>query len=262
MPRALARRGARRFHADVGQPKSRLVSWIVEPAAGSPRGTIVLLHGVRMDKSSLAPIGASLADEGFRVVLVDLRGHGESSGRYLTYGTAEARDISELLDALSQRAPLGAVGVYGFSYGGAVALQLSALDRRIRAVVAVAPFSSLREVVNDYQREYLPAPLRWVPQSWFQDAVDEAAAIARFDPDRASPALAARVTQAKLLLIHGDADTQVPPEHSRRIVEAAEGRPELVILPGATHATMPADPQGTIRREAARWFGRWLDARG
>ena len=33
-------------------------------------------------------------------MLVDLRGHGGSSGRWLTYGVVESRDLSQLIDQL------------------------------------------------------------------------------------------------------------------------------------------------------------------
>ena len=141
MPVELAKLGAFTVETRVGPPAATLVSWIVEPRAPQFKGTVILLHGVRMDKRSLSPMAVALASDGYRAVLVDLRGHGESSGRYLTYGSVEVQDISSVLDALRDRGlTLGRTGVYGFSYGGAVALELSARDPRITAVVAVSSF--------------------------------------------------------------------------------------------------------------------------
>ena len=259
MPAELAKRGAFTFETPVGPPAATLVSWIVQPRARLFKGTVVLLHGVRMDKRSLGGIGAALADEGYRAVLVDLRGHGESSGRYLTYGGVEARDISNVLDALSSRGfALGCTGVYGFSYGAAVALELSARDPRVTAVVAIAPFSTLREVVSDYRQKYLPAALSPIPDAWFQEAVDEAGRIAEFDPDRIAPLRAVRQSSAALLLMHGTADTQVPLRHSQALVGAAAGTARLLTVEGAEHATMMAAPTGLVRRETLAWFDQWL----
>jgi pimeloyl-ACP methyl ester carboxylesterase len=257
MPAVLAHRGAYPLRIDAGVPSATLVSWVVPPRELPVRATVLLLHGVRMDKRSLVPVALALSDAGYRAVLVDLRGHGESTGRFLTYGVAEARDLSAILDALGERSR-GGVGVYGFSYGAAVAIELSARDARIGAVVSIAPFSSLREVTADYERNYLPGPLRFVPDAWFQRAVDAAGARARFDPDRAAPARAVTRSTAPVLLVHGDADTQVPLRHSTAIAQAAGKRAELMEIPGATHADMPADRTGTIRRAAVEWFERWL----
>jgi dipeptidyl aminopeptidase/acylaminoacyl peptidase len=259
IPASLAERGAYALTTKVGPPTATLVSWVVEPRHGTPKGTVLLLHGVRMDKQSLVPVGVALSNAGYRAVLVDLRGHGESSGRYLTYGSVEARDLSRVLDALGARRPsLGCTGVYGFSYGAAVAIELAARDPRLKAVVAVAPFSSLREVTTDYEQKYLPAPLRLIPDAWFQGAIDEGAKLAEFDPDRATPVRAVARTFADILLIHGTADTQVPPHHSEMLLKAAGDRAELLAIPGATHDDMPADASGAVRRATIAWFDRWL----
>jgi pimeloyl-ACP methyl ester carboxylesterase len=219
-----------------------------------------LLHGIRMDRRPLAPVAVGLLDRGFRVLLPDLRGHGASSGRYLTYGEVEARDVSQMLDALaigSERPE--PVGVFGFSYGASVALQVSAQDPRVRAVVAVAAFSTLREVVNDYRAKYLPEPLKFVPPSWFQSALDDAGRIAAFDPDRAGPARSLERSHASVLLLHGDKDTQVPPRHSRALSSLAGGRAELRIVANRAHDDVLGDPR--VRDQAVTWFEQRLDDR-
>ncbi len=258
LPAELADRSVTRLKVPVGPPKATLAAWVVEPKARAARGTIVLLHGIRLDKRSLVSPALAFSDAGYRTVLVDLRGHGESSGRYLTYGAVENRNVSSVLDALeASGTKLGCVGAYGYSYGAAVALELGAHDARVRAVVAVAPFSSLRSVILDYRRRYLPAPLSAIPDSWFQGAVNEASRIAAFDPDGSAPERAATWSTAEQLLIHGTSDTQVPLAHSERLARAAQGRARLVTVAGASHDTIPAFAE--TRRESLAWFERWLE---
>ena len=256
LPAELAARGARRVQTIIASPRATLVSWVAPAAEAQTKGTILLLHGVRMDKRSLVPLAVALLDDGYRVVLTDLRGHGESSGDYLTYGAVEADDVATVLDSALEREPAGPVGVYGFSYGAVVALELGARDARIQSVVAVAPFSSLRKVVADYEREYLPAPLRLIPDGWFQSAVDEAGRLARFDPDAGSPLALMNGVRQNVLLVHGDADTQIPPYHSRELAQAARGRARLVMLPNESHATISVSQ--AVRRETLAWFDRNL----
>jgi dipeptidyl aminopeptidase/acylaminoacyl peptidase len=176
-------------------------------------------------------------------------------------GTVESRDLGEILDSLGENRP-ACTGVYGFSYGAAIAIEFSARDERIGAVVSVAPFSSLREVTADYERKYLPGPLQVIPDVWFQRAVDAAGARADFDPDRAAPVRSVTRSKAHLLLVHGTADTQVPLRHSVAIARAAGDRAELVEVPGATHEDMPPDRTGAVREAAASWFDRWLSGAG
>lgn len=258
LPAELARRGARRIETEVGPPRATLVSWLIEPEAQPPRGSIVLLHGVRQDRRSLVTAGLAFADAGYRSILVDLRGHGESSGHFLTYGAVESPDISQLLDALSSRGEeLGALGVFGFSYGASVALELGASDRRVAAVVAVAPFASLREIVADYRKEYLPAPLNQIPDGWFDVAIQDASWLASFDPDRSAPLRSIVHSAAHQLLIHGTADTQVPLRHSQALFNIAGPLAELLAIPGASHHSLPSP---MIQQRALQWFARWLDS--
>jgi dipeptidyl aminopeptidase/acylaminoacyl peptidase len=177
----------------------------------------------------------------------------------LTYGVAEARALSALLDELELRGlTKGKVGVYGFSYGGAVAIQLAARDPRVGAVVAVSSFSSLERVVSDYVRRYVPLIGGHFPLAAVHTAVAEAGLIADFDPRDADTADVASRLHAPLLLMHGDHDTQVPAYHSQRLKRAAGPRARLILVPGETHASMNVDATGTVARASVGWFDRWL----
>lgn len=256
VPAELAQRGALRLETRIGATEATVASWLVEPQRRPARGSVVLLHGVRQDRRSLSALGAAFSDAGYRSILVDLRGHGESSGRYLTYGSAEPEDVSAVLDDVASRGyALGPVGAFGFSYGAAVALDLGARDPRVCAVVAAAPFSSLREVLGDYREKYLPAALNALPESWFESALQDAARLAAFDLESTSPLHWVQRSRARQLLLHGTADTQVPLRHSVALSSVAGPRAELRSIPGAEHYDLPRE---VLEREALGWFERWL----
>lgn len=258
LPAELAQRGAQRLETSTRAGEATVVSWLIEPQRQPPRGSVVLLHGVRQDRRSLSALGAAFSDAGYRSILLDLPGHGESSGRYLTYGSAEPADVSAVLDDVEAGgAALGPVGAFGFSYGAAVALDLGARDPRVCAVVAAAPFSSLREVLGDYRAKYLPAALNVLPESWFEAALRDAAWLAAFDLEASSPLRWVQGSPARQLLIHGTADSQVPLRHSVALSSVAGTRAELRSIPGAEHYSLPHD---VLEREALGWFQRWLAA--
>ena len=57
----------------------------------------------------------------------------------------------------------------------------------------------------------------WViPEQTYQQAINEAGRVARFDPDRDTAVEAIRRTSARVLLIHGTNDWVVPHRHSAR----------------------------------------------
>lgn len=164
-----------------------------------------------------------------------------------------------LIDDLAHRGRLsGPLGVVGISYGAAVGIQLAVAEPRVRAVVAIAPFSSLRSVVPSYVESYLPLLGRLIPDSLVQRGVDEAGAIAHFEPDAASPLDGIVRTRAQVLLIHGRADRHIPPQHSVALHEAAPDHSQLVLVDAEDHDTIAADRTRTIARQGMQWLHRWL----
>ena len=82
---------------------------------------LLLLHGGTGIGSDWNAVFTGGDPDGFRVIAPDLRGHGRSTGEWLTYGVQESRDLSQLLAAL-RIPPSLPVGVMGGSYGKGVLL--------------------------------------------------------------------------------------------------------------------------------------------
>jgi pimeloyl-ACP methyl ester carboxylesterase len=234
--------------------------WIIEPEKEA-LGTVFVLHGVRSDKYWLKGLATQVAREGYRAVLPDLPGHGRSSGDWLTYGACEARELKALLDELAKQGRVsGNVGVVGLSYGGAVGLQFAGVDPRVRAVVAIAPFSSLRTVVPGYVNHYLPVLVKLVPDVLVRHGIDRAGLLGHFDPDAASPLAAISRAQAQVLLIHGLADAHIAATQSLALHQAAPAHSEIILVEGDDHFSIVGDRAGAIRTKGMAWLHRWLGA--
>jgi pimeloyl-ACP methyl ester carboxylesterase len=234
----------------VGPPPAVLSLAIVGQAT-APR-TVFALHGIRDSKECLRGWARALAAAAYRVVLVDSRGHGHSTGDILSYGVRESRDLVQVLDALeAEGLARGPIGVMGHSYGAATAIQWAARDPRVRAVVAVAPFASLRAIVGSYMRVALPVRV-------VERAMALAGARGQFAVDEASPVDAIARTDAAVLLVHGRADVQVPSWHSERILAGRPERTELVLVDGAGHEGVASSPRTRLAERAVRWFAEHL----
>ena len=250
----------RQLRIDVGPPAASLSVWIIDPThaasagAPAPRGTILLLHGIHGNKRHMLGMAKTLAGHGFRAVLVDLRGHGRSSGDWLTYGYQESADLVQVLDALSERGLLaGSVGVYGTSYGGATAIMLAGRDPRVQAVVTVAAFSDMREVVACNIRSQLPFG-GLLSQSWIDGTLARCGELAGFDPAAASPVAAVTRTKARILLVHGKADAKIPFSEAEALYAACRDHGRLILLDGEDHDSIMQDRSGTLSREVPAWF--------
>ena len=112
-------------------PSSTLAHGIVAPDGGSPRHTLILLHGIYGKGRNWAAIARALiaARPEWAAALVDLRLHGASPAFTPPHTLAAcAADVAALIaGAEGWPAPAGAV--VGHSYGGKVALSLLADGR-------------------------------------------------------------------------------------------------------------------------------------
>ena len=96
---------------------------------------VVVLHGLGLSRQVFAPVLPALA-AGFRVVRLDLRGHGASPAPDPPEPYSDHEDVCATLDALG----LERVDVVGLSLGGSVAVDLAlAHPSRVRRLALLAP---------------------------------------------------------------------------------------------------------------------------
>lgn len=225
----------------ITAPDGQVLHALYLPAQGTPRATILFLHGNAENLTSHIHIVRWLPTEGYSVLGLDYRGFGRSPGT----ATVDAihRDAEAALQWLTQRNvdhPTPVI-VYGQSLGGSVAIQVAATSTTrddVVAVIADSAFSSYRGIAREKLSQlWLTWPLQW-PLSLLisnrQAAIDVV--------DDVSP--------IPLLLIHGENDVVVPASHSERLYAAAKEPKDLWLIPEGQHID-------AIHREAVR--ARFLD---
>jgi uncharacterized protein len=185
----------------------------------APAGGVVVLHGAGSQKENHYDFARLCRAAGLQAVAFDQRGHGASGG------ALDGRAIDDVA-AIAALLPRGApVALRGSSMGGWLALAAAhAVDAA--AVVAICPASSdqLARGLRDGRFEFAADKATLAPV--LESADLEAAAAALRD---------------RLLLMHAEADEQVPVEHSRALhAVAPESRIEVV--PGGDHRSVQHDP--------------------
>jgi len=219
-------------------------SWLpvkeVSRYAAPPKGTVLLLHGYLQNKNYVTPWAVKLAQAGYRCAVVDLRGHGASTGKHISFGAFESRDISAVIDDLGRRGwDVSRVGLFGVSYGASVALLTAGSDPRITAVVAFEPFASAERAVPELMRAAFAREAAGITDRQFARAHLEQAKIGGFRwQDADIPAALAR-TRAPVLFFHGEADVWVSPDHSRELFEHAPPGSVLKLIPRENHVSLP-----------------------
>jgi len=202
-----------------------------ERGTGVAFATLLVGHGYPFDKGNILPHALFLHDR-FNLLLFDFRYFGESDGAYTTAGLLETRDIKAAVEYVKGRKDVDPtrIGAMGFSLSASSFILARHPD--VKAIVADSPYASLEKVV-ERQFFFLPGPTKWPLVALTKVYARLLLGVKLSD---AVPADAVGELQIPLLLIHGDADSQIPVEHSHEIqAKANPATTELWIVPGADH---------------------------
>ena len=191
----------------------------------------------------------------FPVLVLELRGHGGSSGG-TTLGAEEPLDVDAAL-AWARRRGVRRLAAVGFSLGGSVVLCQAGLAARRGgprpdAVVAVSAPSRWYIRDTPVMRRLHPVVEttggRLVARFGLRVRVG-----ARWADMPPSPLeLVGNIPPTPLLLVHGDRDSYFPVEHPHMLAAAAGPGAELRIVPGFGHAENALTP--TLVDELGDWL--------
>jgi dipeptidyl aminopeptidase/acylaminoacyl peptidase len=218
------------------------------PAAVA-RGAVVFVHGkdaCRGDelKGNTAELAARFNEAGFAVLMIDLRGHGDSSRARLTYGQRERFDVLGAVDWLRAQGH-ARIGVLGASMGAASTLLAAADEPGIHAVVADSAFCDFGQMIERQYRKLTRLPMILLPGALAIGHALTGVALQTVRPLEA----AARLVGRPCLLIHSAGDRFIPVADARRLAAAAQG--ELWITENEGHI-------GSYRAEPVAYTARVL----
>jgi dipeptidyl aminopeptidase/acylaminoacyl peptidase len=248
---------------DPNLPAGALRAWWV-PASTSSAPAVIVAHGwnsCRHDPVALLPAGV-LARNGFSVLLIDLRDHGDSyveDGRS-AWGTEEYLDILGAWDWLRTTQGLSAnrIGIAGESLGAASSMIAMAEEPLVAATWEDSGFADVgvlygeKITENGFPSWLAPGAMAW---GWIftRDSVYS----------RSPMAAVEKIGSRPLAIVHGLADTSIPVHHATDL--AAEHAQfvsgfEAWLVPRAPHLQAAfADPAEYERRIVA-FFRASLEA--
>ena len=226
--------------------------------AENPNGSWVLLfHGVSDNRVGVIGQSEFLLQNGYGVVMMDTRCHGDSGGEIATYGWLERKDTAAVIDALESSEKPQHLFALGESMGGGIALQSAGADSRIEAVVAEASFANLQEAAYDYaglrQYPWLGKTLL-APGAWLM--VYRGEKLAGFPAAEVSPVKAVAARPFPVLIICDEEDRALPCRHSEMIFRAARGSKEFWRVPRAYHTAALGYEPDEFRRRVLEFFER------
>jgi fermentation-respiration switch protein FrsA (DUF1100 family) len=215
-----------------------LSGWFI-PALSTSDRTIIIAHGhagnrMQMD-ASLMFMFPALVKDGYNVFTFDFRDSGNSGGTIDTVGYLEQQDLEGASDYVKSRPQDQGrhIGLLGFSMGAAVSILVAANEPGVEAVVADSSFADLQQYLETNLSKYSHLPyFPFTPvMEWLS------VPLTGFDPSKVQPIKSiARIAPRPILLIHGEADTQISVDNSKQLFAAAHNpNAQLWTVPNADH---------------------------
>jgi len=221
--------------ATIGGDGVDLAAWYFQNPADAGCA-VVMLHGFGGDKAETLGANPLFWDRGCHLLSYDARGHGDSSRSLLTFGAHEREDLRLATDWLSTRTGLALsdIGLIGWSYGAATAIQAAPRLPDLAFVIADSSYSSLTDIANvQGERQIGPWVSVFIPGALFVAGLR-----AGFDPATAAPATEIAGVEAPVLLVHSRIDGFTPVQHSETLFKNSDQSRTRLIIPDwdAPHA--------------------------
>lgn len=220
------------------------------PGDGDRKDLVVIGHGVtaNKDRPFLVALAEAVAATGASALRFSFSGNGDSEGRFEdSCITKEVMDLGCVLDACDD----WTVTYAGHSMGGAVGVLRASTDARIKGLVSLAGMVHTAEFARRKFGDQEPgASLMWdKPECPLTQAFID-------DMNRIDSVLPlGREIRVPWLLVHGDADTVVPPSDTTEIASVADAsRTDVVEIPRADHVFSDAATPAMTNAVVA-----WLD---
>jgi dipeptidyl aminopeptidase/acylaminoacyl peptidase len=236
---------------------TRLYGWWLPIAEKAP--TIVVLHGVKKNRTDVVRAALILRLAGFNVLVFDGRGHGHSERRFVTYGFYERRDVESAIEWIVNERGVRKenIGLAGESMGAAIALQVAAHNPWIKAVWADSPFASLERITSEFVEKVTHLPKTVLhPVLW--TTIQVANYRGKFDVRTIDPLALARKIKCAVYLVHGTADQLIAVEHSSNIYDALAGEKTLWLVEGARHARSARHAKEQYSQRLIEFFSEQL----
>lgn len=236
-------------------PSGHVAGWF---APGQPdKGAVLLLHGVRSDRTQMLGRARFLNRAGHATLLVDLQAHGESTGERITFGAREAAGVQAALAFLRRECQGERIAVVGVSLGAAATV-LSRPSPAPHAVVLESMYPTIEDAVTNRLTGVLgPAgavlagPLLW------QLPLRAGVSTRDLRPIDHISRLGAPV-----LIASGAQDRHTTWAETRQLFDAATGPKEIWRVDGAGHVDLHAYSPQEYERRVLGFLGKYLRSGG
>lgn len=205
------------------------------PAKNAYR-TIICVHAYRGSYATdFSAIIKYLNANHSNVLLIEQRCHGESEGKYITFGAKEKYDVVEWVNyTISKLDDKNPIYLYGLSMGCTTSLLALGcnINSRVKGVIADCGYTSMKDSMESIIKNWYGLPT--FPLINFLDMYCNL--IGHFSMSETDTKKALKNNEIPILFIHGEDDDFVSGENARQNYARTNGPKEIVWVAGAKHA--------------------------
>jgi fermentation-respiration switch protein FrsA (DUF1100 family) len=213
-----------------------IAGWFI-PNEGSDNA-IILVHGRHENRASAMEgtypqFAAALHEAGFAVLMIDVRGHGQSAPARYDFGLKAKNDVLGAVDwLLAQGFPHGYIGAMGISLGGGAVNYAAAEEPAIGAIVGDSTYSDLNPIIEAQWQEESGLPNFFLPGVFLMHRI-----LFGFDLQDAVPLEAIRTSEPRpYLVVHCKVDDMVSIDQAEAMAAAVPNADFWYIEDGCEHA--------------------------
>ncbi|WP_084159123.1 alpha/beta hydrolase [Paenibacillus taiwanensis] len=212
---------------------------------------VILIHGYTAALPWSAQFLPLFLKLGFNALLIDQRRHGNSEGKYTTFGYKEKYDVQAWVDwVVNRKGDDCILGLHGQSLGGGTVLEYVAIHRpQVRFVVADCPYSDLTRLIRHQvtKLNHMPA---WPTMKLVNRLLKRKAG---FRMEDVSPIHIVMHSKLPIMFIHGKSDIFVPTYMSEEMFNVKPEPKQLLLINKATHGVAYCYDQELYAAEVTRF---------
>jgi uncharacterized protein len=228
----------------------QIAAWYIPPPAAAstaqisttavaPAKAIVMVHGRDASRTAAVAghfldLAAALNNAGYAIVMLDLRGHGQSADARFTFGLRERRDVLGAVDWLkTQGYTPEQVAILGLSLGAAAGIGAAVEEPEIGALVLDSAFADINPLIDAQWTNASGMPKPFLYATLFM-----ARLLYGEDITQARPAAElARLGSMPVFLIHCQTDDYIPASNTEQLHAALQTAQVWIIpIPGCKHS--------------------------
>ena len=194
----------------------------------------VVIHDTGQTSADVSDYAYHYAEDGYHVLLPDLRGCGQSEGNYYGYGYDDRLDVLSWVHWILKRDLKARIVLHGLGTGANACLLAGAehMPAAVFAIISDSAFTSLKAYLIrmlDDDESRLPVFLRL-----FLLRITTRV-LAGYDIHAVSPLHAVKNLSVPTLFLHGDADKTIPVEMCKKLYDEARCTRQIGVFLGADH---------------------------